>query len=191
MEYIEIENNSDNEALGSRKIPFTKEIYIEREDFSEDPPKKYKRLIQGGEVRLKNAYFIKCNEVIKDKDGNIVELHCTYDKDTKSGTGFTGRKVKGTIHWVSKDYSIPCEIRLFEDLFLEMPKAETLLQDVNPVSKKVIEGARIESLAPRLNEENRFQFIRQGYFIEDIKDSREDHLVFNRIVSLKSSYKEK
>jgi glutaminyl-tRNA synthetase len=127
LEYLDAPNNMENEALGVRKVPFTKNLYIEREDFSENPPKKYNRLVLGGEVRLMYAYFIKCNEVIKDEDGNIKELRCTYDIETKSGSGFTGRKVKGTIHWLSQKYAVPCKVRLFESLFNEMPKPDNLL----------------------------------------------------------------
>jgi len=121
LEYLTIENNGENEDLGKREMPFTKELYIEREDFSENPPKKYNRLVLDGEVRLKGAYFIKCNEVIKNESGEIVELRCSYDPETKSGSGFTGRKVKGTIHWVSAKYGVPCEVRLFENLFNDAP----------------------------------------------------------------------
>ncbi|WP_442935399.1 glutamine--tRNA ligase/YqeY domain fusion protein [Niameybacter sp.] len=189
LEYVEAWNNPANETLGSRKLPFTKELYIERADFSENPPKKYNRLVLGGEVRLMHAYFIKCHEVIKDDEGHILELRCTYDPATKSGTGFTERKVKGTIHWVSKAHSMLCEVRLFEDLFLERPTAENLLEVVNPKSKQRIKGARIERSGMGLNKENRCQFIRHGYFIEDTQDSTEDAPVFNQTVSLKSSYK--
>ena len=188
LEYLDAENNTGNKSLGSRKMPFTRELYIEREDFSDNPPKGYKRLVLGGEVRLKHGYFIKCNEVIKDNHGEVVELRCTYDPETKSGSGFTARKVKGTIHWVSKDKSIPCKVKLYEDLFLEEPSEENLFESINKESLKVIENAFIEPAVKELIAEERFQFIRHGYFILDNKDSKVDSLVFNRIVSLKSSY---
>lgn len=188
LEYLTIENNGENEALGNREMPFTREIYIEREDFSENPPKKYNRLILDGEVRLKGAYFIKCNEIIKNEAGEIVELRCTYDPETKSGSGFTGRKVKGTIHWVSAKYGVPCEVRLFENLFNETPSGDNLFEFINKNSLEVKKNAVIEPSVLRLNEEGRFQFMRHGYFIRDSRLSK-DKLVFNRTVSLKSSYK--
>ncbi|MEW8956828.1 glutamine--tRNA ligase/YqeY domain fusion protein [Clostridium sp.] len=190
LEYLEAENNTSNISLGVRKMPFTRELYIEREDFSDNPPKGYKRLVLGGEVRLKHGYFIKCNEVIRDNFGEIVELICTYDPETKSGSGFTARKVKGTIHWVSVDKAIPSEVRLYEDLFLEEFCEDNFLNSVNKKSLKIIEKAFLEPAIRDLVDEERFQFIRHGYFIIDSKDSKEDNLVFNRIVSLKSSYKE-
>lgn len=188
LEYLTIANNGENEKLGNREMPFTRELYIEREDFSENPPKKYNRLILDGEVRLKGAYFIKCNEIIKNEAGEIVELRCTYDPETKSGSGFTGRKVKGTIHWVSAKYGVPCEVRLFENLFNETPSGDNLFEFINRNSLEVKKNAVIEPSALRLNEEGRFQFMRHGYFIRDSRLSK-DKLVFNRTVSLKSSYK--
>ncbi len=188
LEYLTIENNGENEELGKREMPFTKELYIEREDFSENPPKKYNRLVLDGEVRLKGAYFIKCNEVIKNESGEIVELRCSYDPETKSGSGFTGRKVKGTIHWVSAKYGVPCEVRLFENLFNDAPSGDNLFEYINKNSLEVKKNAIVEPAALRLNEEGRFQFIRHGYFIRDTRLSKEK-LVFNRTVSLKSSYK--
>ncbi len=188
LEYLTIENNGENEELGNREMPFTRELYIEREDFSENPPKKYNRLVLDGEVRLKGAYFIKCNEVIKNEAGEIIELRCTYDPETKSGSGFTGRKVKGTIHWVSAEYGVPCQVRLFENLFNEAPSGDNLFEFINKNSLEVKKNAVIEPAALRLNEEGRFQFMRHGYFIRDTKLSK-DKLVFNRTVALKSSYK--
>jgi len=188
LEYLTIENNGENEDLGKRKMPFTKELYIERGDFSENPPKKYNRLVLDGEVRLKGAYFIKCNEVIKNESGEIVELRCSYDPETKSGSGFTGRKVKGTIHWVSAKYGVHCEVRLFENLFNDAPSGDNLFEYINKNSLEVKKNAIIEPAALRLNEEGRFQFIRHGYFIRDTRLSK-GKLVFNRTVSLKSSYK--
>lgn len=188
LEYLTVENNPENEEMGSREIPFTRELYIEREDFEENPPKKYNRLTLGGEVRLKGAYFIKCNEIIKDEKGDVVELRCTYDPETKSGSGFTGRKVKGTIHWVSAKYGVPCEVRLYENLFNESPSGDDLFKFINPNSLEVKSGAVIEPEALRLDEEGRYQFIRHGFFFKDEKISKEK-LVFNRTVALKSSYK--
>ncbi len=188
LEYLTIENNGENEELGKREMPFTKELYIEREDFSENPPKKYNRLVLDGEVRLKGAYFIKCNEVIKNESGEIVELRCSYDPETKSGSGFTGRKVKGTIHWVSAKYGVPCEVRLFENLFNDAPSGDNLFEYINKNSLEVKKNAIVEPATLRLNKEGRFQFIRHGYFIRDTRLSKEK-LVFNRTVSLKSSYK--
>jgi glutaminyl-tRNA synthetase len=188
LEYLTIENNGENEELGDREMPFTRELYIEREDFSENPPKKYNRLVLDGEVRLKGAYFIKCNEVTKNEAGEIMELRCTYDPETKSGSGFTGRKVKGTIHWVSAEYGVPCQVRLFENLFSEAPSGDNLFEFINKNSLEVKKNAVIEPAALRLNEEGRFQFMRHGYFIRDTKLSK-DKLVFNRTVALKSSYK--
>lgn len=187
-EELIIENNPENEEMGTRRIPFTRELYIEREDFNENPPKKYNRLTLGGEVRLKGAYFIKCNEVIKDENGEVVELRCTYDPETKSGSGFTGRKVKGTIHWVSAKYGVPCEVRLYDNLFNEPPAGDDLFKFINPDSLEIKSNAFIEPEALRLNEEGRYQFLRHGFFFKDEKMSK-DKLVFNRTVALKSSYK--
>lgn len=188
LEYLTIENNSENEDMGAREIPFTRELYIEREDFNENPPKKYNRLTLGGEVRLKGAYFIRCNEIIKDDNDEIIELRCTYDPETKSGSGFTGRKVKGTIHWVSAKYGVPCEVRLYENLFNEAPSGNDLFKFINHNSLEIKSNAIIEPEALRLNEEGRYQFIRHGFFFKDEKISKEK-LVFNRTVALKSSYK--
>ncbi|MEG2017438.1 MAG: glutamine--tRNA ligase/YqeY domain fusion protein [Clostridium sp.] len=188
LEYLTVENNPENEEMGTREIPFTREIYIEKEDFNENPPKKYNRLTLGGEVRLKGAYFIKCNEVIKDENGEVIELRCTFDPETKSGSGFTGRKVKGTIHWVSAKYGVPCEVRVYENLFNEPPSGDDLFKFINPDSLEVKSKAVIEPEALRLNEEGRYQFIRHGFFFKDEKLSK-DKVVFNRTVALKSSYK--
>lgn len=188
LEYLTIENNSENKDMGTREIPFTRELYIEREDFNENPPKKYNRLTLGGEVRLKGAYFIRCNEIIKDENDEIIELRCTYDPETKSGSGFTGRKVKGTIHWVSAKYGVPCEVRLYENLFNEAPSGNDLFKFINHDSLEIKSNAVIEPEALRLNEEGRYQFIRHGFFFKDEKISKEK-LVFNRTVALKSSYK--
>lgn len=183
IEYLEAENNSDSvEDMGSRMIPFSREIYIEQDDFMENPPAKYFRLFPGNEVRLKHAYFIKCNDVIKDEDGKVIEIHCTYDPKTKSGTGFTERKVKGTIHWVEATNAVPAEMRLFEPILLDGE------DDVNPNSMEIIEGF----VEPQLKEavgNNKYQFFRHGYFNVDHRLSKNGKLVFNRIVALKSSFK--
>jgi glutaminyl-tRNA synthetase len=191
VEYLDAENNQENEALGTRQIPFCRELYIEQEDFMEDPPKKYFRLFPGNEVRLKHAYFIKCEEVIKNDKGEVVEVHCTYDPETKSGTGFTGRKVKGTLHWVAAPYAVKAEVRLYEHILKE---GEPLIKEngewnVNPNSLEILDECYIEPTVKEAVSGDRFQFFRHGYFCVDSKDSTADHLIFNRIVSLKSSYK--
>lgn len=189
-ETLDAENNPDDPTMGVRKIPFSREIYIEQEDFMENPPKKYFRLFPGNEVRLKNAYFIKCNDVIKDKDGNVVELHCTYDIETKSGTGFTGRKVKGTIHWIDANHCIPAEFRLYEPLILDEEEEEGkhFLEQINPNSLEVLHGF-VENNMKDVKAHEKFQLFRHGYFNVDPKHNKDDNLVFNRIVSLRSSFK--
>lgn len=191
-ELLEAENNSENEEMGSRQIPFSREIYIERDDFMENPPSKYFRLFPGNEVRLKHAYFIKCNDVIKDENGNVVEIHCTYDPETKSGSGFTGRKVKGTIHWVEASQAVPAEFRLYEPLILDEDEEEngeekTFLERVNPNSLTVMHGY-VEPGMKDAQPQDKFQFFRHGYFNVDPKYSKPGHPVFNLIVSLKSSF---
>ncbi|MGG7165801.1 glutamine--tRNA ligase/YqeY domain fusion protein [Clostridium ihumii] len=190
IEMLDIENNPDDENAGVRQVPFSRELYIEQEDFMENPPKKYFRLFPGNEVRLKGAYFVKCNEVIKDEDGNVTEIHCTYDPETKSGTGFTGRKVKGTIHWVDASAAIPCEFRLFEPLILDNEDDEDkhFLEQVNPNSLEVLNGF-IEPSVKDAKSNDKYQLFRHGYFNVDSKLTTDDKLVFNRIVSLKSSFK--
>ncbi|MBO0960626.1 glutamine--tRNA ligase/YqeY domain fusion protein [Neobacillus sp. MM2021_6] len=193
IELLDAEINPENPEMGMRKIPFSREIYIEKDDFMEDPPKKYFRLFPGNEVRLKNAYFIKCEDVIKDANGEVVELHCTYDPETKSGTGFTGRKVKGTIHWVEATHSVPAEFRLYEPLILDETEeadneGKTFLDNVNPHSLEVLQGF-VEPNMRESRPQEKFQFFRHGYFNVDPKDTTVDKLVFNRIVSLKSSFK--
>ncbi|PAE21556.1 glutamine--tRNA ligase [Bacillus sp. 7504-2] len=194
VEMLEAENNPENEEMGTRQIPFSREIYIEQEDFMEDPPKKYFRLFPGNEVRLKHAYFIKCEDVIKDENGQIVEIHCTYDPETKSGTGFTGRKVKGTLHWVDAKHAIPAEFRLYEPLILdedsdgEDDENKTFLDYVNPNSLQIIQGF-VEPNMQDVKPQDKFQFFRHGYFNVDPKYSTAEKPVFNLIVSLKSSFK--
>ncbi|KEZ85323.1 glutamate--tRNA ligase [Clostridium sulfidigenes] len=190
VEMLEIENNQDDPSMGKRMVQFSREIYIEEEDFMEEPPKKYFRLFPGNEVRLKGAYFIKCNDFIKDESGKVVEIHCTYDKETKSGTGFTGRKVKGTIHWVDASSAIPTEFRLYEPLIKdeEIDENKTFLECVNPNSLEVLQGY-VEDNMKGVKPGESFQFFRHGYFNVDSKYSTENKPVFNRIVSLKSSFK--
>lgn len=188
VEMLDAENNPENEAMGIRQIPFSREIWIEQDDFTENPPPKYHRLFPGNEVRLKHAYFIKCEEVVKDADGNVVEIRCTYDPETKSGSGFTGRKVKGTIHWVDATKGIPAEFRFYEPLALdEKVDADTLLERLNPNSLEILNGF-VEPDMAAAQPQDKFQFFRHGYFNVDSKHSASGKPVFNRIVSLKSSY---
>jgi len=190
VEYLEAPNNLENEALGSRKIPFCRELYIEREDFMENPPKKYFRLFPGNEVRLMHAYFVKCESFIKDEEGRVTEIHATYDPETKAGSGFTGRKVKGTIHWVPVPFAVDAEVRLYENLIDEEKGVynEDGSMNLNPNSLTVAR-AKLEPALKDVNAYDSFQFVRNGFFCVDAKDSRPDALVFNRIVSLKSSFK--
>ncbi|RXJ02777.1 glutamine--tRNA ligase/YqeY domain fusion protein [Anaerobacillus alkaliphilus] len=192
VEWLDAEINPENEEMGTRKIPFSREIYIEQDDFMEDPPSKYFRLFPGNEVRLKHAYFIKCEEVVKDESGNVVELRCTYDPETKSGTGFTGRKVKGTLHWVEATHAKAAEFRLYEPLILDDAGDEgedkNFLEKVNPKSVEVLSGFVEENMAEAKGHD-KYQFFRHGYFNVDPKLSTNENLVFNRIVSLKSSFK--
>ncbi len=191
VEMLEAENNPENPEMGNRLIPFSREIYIEQEDFMENPPKKYFRLFPGNEVRLKHAYFIKCEEVIKDEAGNVVELRCTYDPETKSGSGFTGRKVKGTLHWVEATKAVPAEFRLYNPLLQEDEndtKEKTFMEQINPNSLEIHQGF-VEENMKEAKGGDKFQFFRHGYFNVDPKLTTEDKLVFNQIVSLKSSFK--
>ena len=189
VEYVETENNPDNPDMGTRMIPFTREIYIEREDFMEYPPKKYFRLFPGNEVRLRNAYFMKCVDFVKDEEGNVTEVHCTYDPETKSGSGFTGRKVKGTLHWVSAKHCIDAEVRLYDYMMEDEEYDKTnFLEKLNPESKVVLRNCKVEPSMKEFKEGDRFQFLRHGYFVID-RDTTDEHLIFNRIVSLKSSFK--
>lgn len=191
VEYFDVVNNPENEEMGSRKVPFSRELYIDREDFMEEPPKKYFRLFPGNEVRLMNAYFVKCESFIKDENGNVIEVHCTYDPETRSGSGFTGRKVKGTIHWVSAAHAVKAQVRLYENIVDE--EKGKLNEDgslnLNPHSLTVLNECYIEESIKAAERQDRFQFVRQGYFCVDSKDTTDDMLVFNRIVSLKSSFK--
>ena len=189
-EELELINNLENEELGTRKVTFSRELYIEREDFMEEPPKKYFRLFPGNEVRLMQAYFVKCESFVKDEDGRVVEVHCTYDPETKSGSGFTGRKVKGTIHWVSAQDAVQAQVRLYENIIDEEKGVynEDGSLNLNPNSLTV-KQAYVEPALAQAGPGESFQFVRNGYYCVDAKDSREGAVVFNRIVSLKSSFK--
>lgn len=190
IEYLDVENNLENESLGHRKVAFGRELYIEREDFMENPPKKYFRLFPGNEVRLMHAYFVKCESFVKDEDGNVTEVHCTYDPETKCGTGFTGRKVKGTIHWVSAKEAKEAKVRLYENIIDEEKGVynEDGSLNLNPNSLKEV-TAYVEPELMKAKAYESFQFVRNGYFCADAKDSKEGEPVFNRIVSLKSSFR--
>jgi glutaminyl-tRNA synthetase len=192
VEQVSMENNPEDPNGGTHTMPFTREIYIERDDFMENPPKKFFRLAPGGEVRLKGAYIIKCEDVVKDADGNITEIHCTYDPETLSGMPGSMRKVKGTLHWVSAAHAVDATVRLYDRLFnVENPAAETekdFRELLNPDSLKVVEGVKIEPfLAENAKVGNKFQFQRIGYFTPD-KDSTADHIIFNRTIGLKDSW---
>ena len=191
VEYFDIDNNQEDESAGKRQVAFSRELYIEREDFMEEPPKKYFRLFPGNEVRLKGAYFVKCVDYKKDENGVVTEIHCTYDPETRSGSGFEGRKVKGTIHWVSAESAVDAEVRLYENIVDEekgkLNEDGTL--NYNPNSLTVLKNCKLEAALGEAVKGDKFQFLRHGYFCVDEKDTTEDHLVFNRIVSLKSSYK--
>ncbi|MBD5395085.1 MAG: glutamine--tRNA ligase/YqeY domain fusion protein [Lachnospiraceae bacterium] len=189
-EMLDVANNMENEEMGSRQIPFGRELYIDREDFMEEPPKKYFRLFPGNEVRLMNAYFVTCTGCVKDENGKVIEVHCTYDPETRCGTGFTGRKVKGTIHWVPAKEAIKAEVRLYENIIDEDKGIynEDGSLNLNPNSLTVLKDCFLEPALKDAKAYDSFQFVRQGYFCVDAKDSKEGALVFNRIVSLKSSY---
>ena len=193
IEYLDVENNKENEELGVRKVAFGRELYIEREDFMIDPPKKYFRLYPGNEVRLMNAYFVTCTDYKTDAEGNVTEVYCTYDPETKSGSGFTGRKVKGTIHWVCASECVDAEVRLYENIVDEEKGVynEDGSLNLNPNSLTVLPHCKLEAALKDSKAYDSYQFVRNGYFCCDSRDSSEDHLVFNRIVSLKSSYKPK
>jgi len=191
IEELDAPNNMENEELGSRKIPFGRELYIEREDFMEEPPKKYFRLFPGNEVRLMNAYFVTCTGCEKDADGNVTVVHCTYDPETKSGSGFNARKVKGTIHWVAAQTALKAEVRLYENLVDEEKgklNADGTL-NLNPNSLRVLKECYLEPGLKEAKAFESFQFVRNGYFCVDCRDSEPGKPVFNRIVSLKSSFK--
>lgn len=202
VEWLELENNPENPEMGTRKVPFTNVVYIEQDDFMENPPKKFHRLAPAQEVRLKGAYIIKCEEVIKDAEGQVVELRCTYDPDTKSGAGTSTKKVKGVLHWVSAAHAVPAEVRLYEHLLLDEaqePEEEDesneiitsnadFLQQINPNSMEVLNACLVEPSLADAQLGSKFQFMRHGYFCVDTKYTTANHLVFNRTVSLKDSW---
>ncbi len=191
VEYLEVVNNLENPELGSRRVPFSRELYIEREDFMEVPPRKYFRLFPGNEVRLMNAYFVKCESFVKDENGKITEIHCTYDPASKGGNSPDGRKVKGTIHWVAAPTAVKAEVRLYENIVDEEKGVynEDGSINVNPNSLTVLKECCIEPELAQAKAYDSFQFVRQGFFCADAHDSKPDALVFNRIVSLKSSFR--
>lgn len=190
VEYLDVPNNQENPEMGTRKVPFARELYIERDDFMIEPPRKYFRLFPGNEVRLMSAYFVTCQDYVTDENGKVTEIHCTYDPETKSGSGFTGRKVKGTIHWVAAPTAATAEVRLYENLVDEEKGVynEDGSVNINPDSLKVLENCYVEPALAEAKPGDRFQFMRTGYFCVDTKDTTEGHQVFNRIVSMKSSY---
>ena len=191
IEYLDVVNNLENEELGSRKVPFGREIYIDREDFMEEPPKKYFRMFPGNEVRLMNAYFVTCNSFVKDENGKVTEIHCTYDPASRGGNSPDGRKVKGTIQWVSAEKNVKAEIQLYENIVDEEKGVynEDGSLNLNPNSLTVLKDCYVEENLADAKAYDSFQFVRQGFFCVDAKDSTPEHLVFNRIVSLKSSFK--
>ena len=190
-EYLEVVNNLENEELGVRKVPFSRELYIDREDFMEEPPKKYFRMFPGNEVRLMNAYFVTCNSFVKDENGVVTEIHCTYDPASKGGNSPDGRKVKGTIQWVSAAQAVPAEIRLYENIVDEDKGVynEDGSLNLNPNSLTVLTESIVEPALLEAKPYESFQFVREGFFCADYKDSKPGAPVFNRIVSLKSSFK--
>jgi glutaminyl-tRNA synthetase len=196
VEYLEAENNPENPEAGTRTVPFAREIYIEQEDFMENPPGKFFRLAPDREVRLKHAYIIKCTEVIKDDSGEILEIHCTYDPESKSGGLTSGRKVKGTLHWVSCAHAQAAEIRLYDYLLKnedsdsseEEKDEKDFLSQINPQSKIVFQGCKVEPSLTEAEPGTAFQFLRQGYFCADIKDHKAGKLVFNRTLGLRDSW---
>lgn len=189
IEFVELDNNPETPEMGKRTVPFGREIYIEREDFMEEPVKKFFRLAPGKEVRLKGAYFVTCTDFVKDENGEITEIHCTYDPLTRSGSGFDGRKVKGTLHWVCADDCVTAEARLYDYMMLDNPDDPNGDMIMNPESIIVRSNCKIEPSIKTAAKGERFQFMRNGYFCVDTKDTTEDKLVFNRIVPLKSSFK--
>ncbi|WP_315542913.1 glutamine--tRNA ligase/YqeY domain fusion protein [Stomatobaculum longum] len=191
IEELEMPNNLENSELGSRTLPFGRELWIEEDDFREEPPKKYFRLFPGNEVRLMGAYFVKCVGVDKDENGKVIAVHCTYDPETKSGTGFEGRKVKGTIHWVNASTAVNAECRLYENLVDEEKGKldENGNLNLNPNSRVILKDCKLEPNFEGAKAYDSYQFVRNGFFCVDSKDSTPENLVFNRIVSLKSSFK--
>ena len=189
IEFMELDNNPENPEMGKRTVPFGRELYIEREDFMEEPVKKFFRLAPGKEVRLKGAYFVTCTDVVKDENGVITEIHCIYDPETRSGSGFEGRKVKGTLHWVCADVCVSAEARLYDYMMLDNPNDPSGEMIMNESSVIIRDNCKIEPSIKEAEKGDRFQFMRNGYFCVDTKDTTDDRLVFNRIVPLKSSFK--
>ena len=191
VEELDVDNNMENPELGQRKVPFSREVYIEREDFMEEPPKKYRRLYPGNEVRLMNAYFVTCTGFEKDENGKVTVVHCTYDPESRGGNSPDGRKVRGTIHWVSAAHAVNAEVRLYENIIDEEKGVynEDGSLNLNPNSLTVLKDCYVEPSLAEAKKYDSFQFVRNGFFCVDAKDSAPGHLVFNRIVSLKSSYK--
>ena len=192
VEELEVVNNPEDPSAGARKVPFSRVLYIEQEDFREDPPKKFFRLSPGVEVRLRGGYFIKCNGVSKDEQGNVVEVHCTYDPATHSGNAPDNRKVKATIHWVSAQHALDAEVRIYENLFLkenpsDAPEGQDFRANLKPNSLEVIENAKLEPSVKGASPETRYQFERLGYFCVD-PDSTAEKLVFNRTVPLRDTW---
>jgi glutaminyl-tRNA synthetase len=190
--YLEGENNPENPDMGTRQIPFSRVIYIEQEDFCENPPKKFFRLSPGKEVRLKFAYIITCSDVIKDDKGQVIEVHCTYDPLTKSGGPNSGKKVKGTLHWVSAEHAIKAEVRLYDYLLLNQGEGEEdtdadFTSLINPHSLEVLDSCLLEPSLLNVPVGSRYQFMREGYFCAD-PDSSPDKMVFNRIVGLRDTW---
>ena len=190
VEDLEAVNNPENEADGTRTVPFSKEIYIERDDFMENPPKKFFRLAPGAEVRLKHAYFIKCESVVKNDNGEIIELHCTYDPESRGGQSPDGRRVKGTLHWVSAAHALDAEVRLYDHLFTkENPlEDEDFMSTLNPDSLETLINCKVEPSLAESKPGIYYQFLRRGYFVADSVDSKPDHLVFNRTVGLRDTW---
>ena len=193
VEYMEVKNNQENEEMGTRKVPFCRELYIERDDFKIERPKKYFRLYPGNEVRLMNGYFVTCTDYVADEDGNVTEVHCTYDPASRGGNSPDGRKVKGTIHWVAAPFAKKAEVRLYENIVDEEKGVynEDGSVNLNPDSLIILKDCYVEPSLEEAAPGDSFQFVRQGYFCLDTKDTSEDHMVFNRIVSMKSSYQPK
>ena len=188
VEMMEVENNPETPEMGARMVPFSRELYVERSDYMDDAPTKFFRLSIGREVRLKGAYFVTCTGVVRDENGNVTEIHCTYDPETRSGSGFTGRKVKGTIHWVSCEHAVKAKAMMYDTLVLDDPESEIGIRK-NPDSLQVMENCMIEPSIREATLDDRFQFIRNGYFCLDSKESTPESPVFNLTVSMKSSYK--
>jgi glutaminyl-tRNA synthetase len=186
-------NNPEDEAAGTRKVPFCREIYIEQDDFKEEPPKKFFRMTPGTEVRLRSAYIVKCESVVKDAAGNITEVRCTYDTATRGGDAPDGRKIKGTIHWVSARHAVPAKVRLYDALFTkrnpdDVEEGHDYKESINPASLEIINDAFLEPSLAQAVPGSRFQFERLGYFFADPKDSKPGAPVFNRTVTLKDTW---